>query len=828
MLFHEHFSRGRAALRSALLGLVLSGVAVVTLQAQEVPAVPPAVAPDVPAAGVLIDSVHVEGNQRVAAGAIRQVSGLHAGARATALDIQNAIRRLMVTGNFESVEIYSSGDPAIQATLTVQVRERPFIAQVEFRGLQRISPRAVRDTVGLRENQPLDPNQVARTEQMIRNLLGRAGFQVISVDTTLTQMERPEGAYRLTYHVQEGPRLTISDIEFRGNQAFGDGTLRAAMRTRPEGFLWFRTGRFDRDVFQDDLQQNLPRFYGSRGYIDFAVVADTMIVDPETGNARLVVEVTEGPQYRLGEFDVDGNSRFPTEQLAQLFTSQRRSVLGLPFIGGGQRERGEVFDRSALDAATQRASQLYRNEGYLYAQVEPVIERVPATTPGESPTVNVTWQVVERSPFYINQIRIVGNTNTHESVIREQLFVFPGDVYNEERLIQSFQAISALGFFETPLTTPDINPDPEAGEVDIVFHVNEKQTGSINFGTMFGGQRGGGISGFVGYSQPNLFGQAKAADIRAEYGYGRNSFQATYTDPALLGSRNSGSVSLFHMGDRYFRFADGRRIQTGGSLRFGMPVPGFFRTRAFLGYSLSTTRYEAVDQDCEREDLFSIFCLPAATASNLTAGLTRDTRNHPLFPTVGTRQSLNLTQTGGPLGGDGNYQKLTTDLDWWVPVGSLGGGQPGMRPIRMTVGLQARAGAVFGDATPFPFDRFFMGGTQFGQTLRGYDETEITPLGYIPRNAVGIASGERLGDAFLLLTGEYAVRFTDNISISLFADAGNVWNRVGDMDPSRLFRSAGAGVTIVTPFGPLGLDYAYGFDRTEPGWKFHFKLGQVF
>jgi outer membrane protein insertion porin family len=189
---------------------------------------------------------------------------------------------------------------------------------------------------------------------------------------------------------------------------------------------------------------------------------------------------------------------------------------------------------------------------------------------------------------------------------------------------------------------------------------------------------------------------------------------------------------------------------------------------------------------------------------------------------------LNLSQTGGPLGGDGNYQKVSADLDWWVPVGSFGAGAPGMRPIRMTVGLQARVGTVFGDATPFPFERFFMGGTQFGQALRGYDETEITPLGYIPRNATAIQSGQRLGDAFLTMTGEYAVRFTDNISVSAFADAGNVWNRVGDMDPSRLFRSAGVGVTIVTPFGPLGLDYAYGFDRTEPGWKFHFKLGQGF
>lgn len=828
MLSVCYFTRGRAGFILALLGLVMAASGAREVHAQD-PQLPAAEQLPVPAAGVAVDTLRVEGARRLSETAVRQLSGLQIGALITAVDVQNAIRRLMASGNFESVEVYSDGDPSARVALTIRVIERPLIAQYEFRGLERVSPRTVRDTVGLRENQPLNPNEVARTEQMIRNLLASAGVQVESIDTTLTPVERPEGAYRLTFNVQEGPRLTISDIQFQGNDAFSDAALRGAMATRPEGFWWFRTGRFDRETFQADLTTRLPEFYGARGYIDFAVESDTLIVDPQTGNARLVVAVSEGAQYRLGEFEVEGNTRFPSDQISRMFTAQRRSVLGLPFIGGGgERESGEVFDHSALNAATQRVSQMYRNEGYLYVEVQPVVERLPAAQEGGSPTVNVTWAITERSPFHINQIRIAGNTFTHESVIRDQLFVFPGDVYNEERLIQSYQSISGLGFFDAPMPTPDINPNPETGEVDITFTVAEKQTGSINFGTMIGGQRGGGLSGFVGYSQPNLFGQAKAADLRAEYGYGRNSFQATYTDPALFGTRNSGSASLFHTGDRYFNFADGRRIQTGGSLRYGLPVPWLFRTRAFLGYSLSSTRYEAREQDCIGEDAFSIFCLPTATASNLSLGLTRDTKNHPIFPTVGTRQSLNLGHTGGPLGGDGNFRKLTTDFEWWAPVGSLGGGQPGARPVRFSIGLQARAGGVFGDAGLFPFERFFMGGTQFGQQLRGYDETEITPLGYVPRASGVVSSGERLGDAFLSLTAEYAVRFTDNISFSMFGDAGNVWSQVGEVDPTRLFRSAGVGLTIVTPFGPLGLDYAYGFDRTEPGWKFHFKLGQGF
>ena len=461
-----------------------------------------------------VDSVEVRGNQRILVPVIRTTSGLSPGMTVTAFDIQAAIRRLMATGNFESVQIVQRGEPGRELTLVIEVVERPIIGEYVFRGLEHVSAKTVRDTIGLKENQPLDPNKVARAEAMIRSLLAKAGFQLRAVDTTLAPMARPEGAYRLTFRVEEGQRLSIADIVFEGNRAFSSATLRAAMNTSREGFWWFRAGKFDRETFDTDLATRLPEFYGRHGYIDFAVTSDTVVVDPESGKARIVVTVAEGEQYRLGDFLIEGNSRFPTDQLAQIFTTQRRSVLGLPFGGASERERGEVFDRAALDAATERVQQMYKNEGYLYARVEPIVRRAPATEPGRAPTVNVTWAISEHTPFYVNRVTIEGNTYTHESVIRDRVAVYPGDVYDEERLLQSYRAISGLGYFETPMPTPDISPDVENGTVDITFYVKEKQTGNISFGTSIGGPTGSGVSGFLGYSQPNLFGQGKQADLR--------------------------------------------------------------------------------------------------------------------------------------------------------------------------------------------------------------------------------------------------------------------------------------------------------------------------
>jgi outer membrane protein insertion porin family len=812
----SHFFRGRAA-TAALLSFALCGLSFRAAHAQD-----PAPAEQPAPAGFVVDTVEVRGGQRIPDEGVRATAGVRAGSVVNAQLVQGAIRQLMATGNYESVQVYVRGAEQGRGALILAVAERPLVAEVRFEGLRSVSGSTVRDSAGLKEGAPLDPQRVAAAQKLTRDLLAAKGIQLVSIDTSFTPVQ---GGQRLTFTVREGNRLSLADVEFTGNTAFSDETLQEAISTRQEGFWWFRSGRFDREAFEEDLRTRLPAFYGENGYIDFAVVRDTLLVDPQTGKAQLLVEVQEGPQYRLGEFNVQGNSRFPSEALMSMFTTQRRSVLGLPFGSSREREAGEVFDQPALAKAAADIEAQYRNEGYLFAQVIPTTERVPAAAPGEQPRVNVTLAVSEQQPFYIRSISFRGNTTTHENVIRERLWIVPGDVYNEARLIQSYQAIGGLGFFEVPMPMPNIQPDPESGQVDIVFNIQEKQTGSVNFGTVFGGgaygDRRSRFAGFLQYGQPNLFGQGKQINLRGEYGYGRSTLEASYTDPAIGGGRNSGSLSVFRSGDRFVRFGNGRRLRTGASVQLGFPVPGSLRTRAFIGYSLSRTEYLTEEENCEIATA-SIFCLPDATASSLSGSVSRDTKNHPLFPTSGTRQNVTLEQTGGPLGGNGNYQRLTTQAEWWVPTGRLGSGP---RASQMALGLSARAGAIFGDVGLFPFERFHVGGVMFGQPLRGYQESTIGPRGYNAQCGDNLELA-CLGDAFFTVSGEYALRLTDALSVSLFGDAGNVFGSVGQFNTAQLYRGAGVGVTLVTPFlGAIGIDAAYGFDRPDPGWEIHFKLG---
>ena len=800
--------------------------------------------PDSVVTRVPIGAVEIRGNQRVPEASIRTVLGFEAGDSILGPAISRAIQRLYASGQFENVEIRALADSANQdaaVTLQVLVTERPLVAEIEFRGLENLRPSIVRDTVGLRAGDAYNPAKAIAAEGMTRTLLAQKGYQVRKIEHRLEQLEdRPSAVgagdstrvdtvqtrmVRLIIDVDEGQRVAISDIEFTGNEVFPDDDLRGVLGTKREGFLWLRTGSYDEERLREDLRVKLPAFYTSNGYIDFSVVRDSLAVDPATGKASLVIEVQEGPQYLLSSFDIRGSRRFSSDELRRLFEERRTGLLSGFGLGGSARQQsGGVFDGVAFRDAANEAQRLYANSGYLYAQVEPVVERLPADSSGQ-PQVRASWEIQEGRIATVGMVEVRGNTFTHENIIRNQLVLLPGDVYSEDLLLQSYRRISGLGFFETPVPLPQMVPDPESGEVSITFEVKEKQTGSVNFGTAIGGY--GGLSGFLGYDQPNLFGRAKTGHLRWEFGRYSNNFEASYSDPAIRDSWVSGSLSLFSSRDRFFSFQEGRRRRTGAGLRFGLPVPGDRFTRFSLGYSLSRTSYE------QFEDAASIFSLPPGVQSTVTLGLSRNNLDHPLFPTAGTNQQLEADLSGGLLGGDGVFQKYTLSGQWYVPVGSLGGGAPGSRPVRFTLGMSLEAGAIFGNASRFPFDRFWMGGVQFGRPLRGYEETTITPRGYYPRCTYGIGGCElqlqdRLGDAYLRLSAEYAMRLNDNISLGVFYDAGNVWSGPSQINPTRLARGAGVGVMLVTPFGPLGLDYAYGFDKDVPGWQLHFKFGQGF
>jgi len=772
--------------------------------------------PGAPAA----DSIVVEGLRRVERRQVLDASGLAPGRPLSYRDIQRAIKTLYATGQYADVQVAQDTVGGRQL-LIVRVRERPLLVKWAVRGVSRLSERAVKDKVQLVEGRPFDPAAEARSRGRIDSLYRAQGYAQATV-RALHVYEADSTRIRVVFDIAEGRRVAIARLEIEGNTHFTDEEIVAHMKTRPEGFWWFRSGEYDDEKLHADLQERLPKFYGQRGYVDFQALGDTLVVDETTGKATLVVRVSEGEPYRVGTFEIVGNRRFSTDELGTLypFTGETRTgVLGL----GGVRRGPAYFNQDRWNDATQKLQTVYFNNGYIYMHVSADVIR--RRGPDGQPVVDLRWVISEGQPAIVNKIEIAGNNVTHERVIREAIELIPGDVFRQAALIRSYQNISNLGFFQQPLPFPDTRPANDQGDIDVIFRVTEKSTGNINFGASVG--QGTGLGGFLGLDEPNLFGQGKRGRFQWQFGKNINDFDLSYSDPAIRESRISGTLGVHNTRLRYTIADLGQVRRQGGNLQLGFPVFRDRYTRLFTSYAIDHQTFTGGSQS-----VASLSCNDCVR-STLGLQILRDTRIDLPFPTAGTMHQIGISQSGGILGGTGDFQRLDLEGRWYAPLGQLGGDRPGSSPLKFVMGFTTRAGFVFGNA-PF-FDQLFtMGGTQYGIPLRGYDEFSITPNGFDPNASSGQASAGAFGKAYLLMTGEIGLRLSQMLYLSTFFDAGNVWARAGQFDPTRLFRGAGIGASLISPLGPIGIDWAYGFDRTDiagrpnPGWKLHFKLGNIF
>lgn len=773
-------------------------------------------------AGGRPDSVTAVGMKRLSRAMVLQAAGLVTDRFTTYRDIQRAVRSLYATGQYDEVRIDQDTTGGVQV-LIIRVHERPILTHWTVRGVSQLSEGSVRSKVTLAEGRPVDPAAVARARGRIDSLYRARGYYLAEV-TTLSVYDADSSGVRLVFDVVEGRRVAIARVAVEGNRHFPDAAIVERMSTRPEGFWWWRKGEYDDEKLRADVQERLPKFYGERGYVDFQVLDDTLLVNDSTGKAELVLRVIEGEPYHVGTFEIVGNRRFSTEELEQLYPFKKERRTGMLGLGGVVRGPA-VFSQARWDDATNTLYTLYHNQGYIYAQVRPDIIR--RTGADGSPVVDLRWMINEGQPAVVNKVEIVGNDVTHERVIRDAIVLLPGDLFRQDALLRSYQNISNLGFFNQPLPYPETPQANDQGDIDVVFHVSEKHTGNVNFGASVG--QGTGLGGFLGLEEPNLFGQGKRGKLQWQFGKNINDFSISFTDPAIRESRISGTIDVHNTRLRY-NIADlGRVRRRGASLQLGFPVFRDRYARLFVSYSIDEQTYTG---SAGNVAFNTVFNCRNCVRSTIGVSAMRDTRIDLPFATAGTMASVGVSQSGGSLGGTGNFQRMDLETRWYAPLAEFGGGGGGS-PVRLVIGLSSRSGFVFGNS-PF-FDQLFsLGGTQFGIPLRGYDEFSVTPSGYDPQADTRGASPNAFGKAFFLMTGELGLRVSQMFYVNAFYDAGNLWSRAVDWNPTRLFRGAGLGLSVVSPLGPLGLDFAYGFDRTDvagrpaPGWKMHFKLGNFF
>ncbi|HEX6629479.1 MAG TPA: POTRA domain-containing protein, partial [Gemmatimonadaceae bacterium] len=321
------------------------------------------------------DTLLVIGNQRVNDAAVRAQVGFTPGRTMSVPDLQRAIRALYETGQFADVRfacvVHGGGRSALQLT----VREHPLVGQIQVQGTDQVSEKTVRDRITISTGAPVNPAMVAQSAAAIDSVYEAKGLYLSRVDVDSAAVG---DTVNLTFRVTEGGRIAISGVEIVGNQRVSGDELVGAMDAKPEGFWWFRPGKFDQTELAADIGQRLPALYASRGFIDAVVMQDTVMIDRRRGKALVRLTVDEGPQYRVGRFDVVGNQRFSTEDVRAYYpfgdTGPTLSERVTDLLLRRHREAG-VFDQAEWDDATSKLLEAYSNEGYIFANVTPVVER---------------------------------------------------------------------------------------------------------------------------------------------------------------------------------------------------------------------------------------------------------------------------------------------------------------------------------------------------------------------------------------------------------------------------------------------------------------------
>jgi len=775
-------------------------------------------------------SVSVEGQVLTSPNTIIFTSGLREGLSVSATEFPRAIKRLWQLGLFRDIQIRFDEETDEGVSITIQVEENFVLGDLTYAGNKKLKDRKFDDEISLAKGQRIKLNTLHDVAKQMKALYAEKGYLNAVVESELSIPEEESTLFGgkaqdlirdVTFNIEEGNKVKIGDILFEGNDAFGDWRLRFKMKeTKQQRWYMFWRSTYDDDNYDEDLNL-VSQFYRDKGFRDFRIVSDTVRLNDKQSQMDFVITVDEGPQYKYRNFSWEGMTLFEQDLLQR--------ALGI--------ESGETFSDADFNVAVfDRVQGLYMDRGYIYSRIEPAI------TPVGDDSLDVHFVITENHKVYINHIAIKGNDRTRENVIRRQLRVFPGDVFNRERLMRSHREVMMLNFFANVI--PDVVPVAE-DKVDLEITVEEKPAGQANANMGYTQQYG--MTGGGGLALPNFRGKGQSLNLSFNIGTNYNiynnlntnrpkyrSASISFTDPMVNDTKNLIGGSIFYQfrgGSSYYSAPIDYTI-AGGSVTWGKifkwPDDYF---RGTWSFQMARKIYEGSQADLDR------YAGGFQQSDGITFSQTirRDSRDHPEFTTIGSAFVLKSSLSGWLLGGQENFHKHVLNLEWYTPTF-----WKFVLMNSMKIGIVRELPGRDEGHSFIPYnDRFIMGGNgiPYGNPLRGYDDNRVGPL-----TSTGSPIG---GNAMLKLGTEFRVPFAENPVVYglLFAEMGNVWASTDMMErlnlprtgPLDMKRTVGAGIRFFMPMiGMLGFDIGYGFDRVnssgeiEPAWKTTLTFGQQF
>lgn len=763
---------------------------------------------------IIILGVAVQGNKTISESSIKIQSGIIEGKNITFDDIPDAIKRLWKLKIFSDIQIYIDKATEDGLFLIIQVEEYPRLGEFKVIGNKKIRKSKFDEELKLISGKVLSPALISETKRKMRDLYEEDGFLLVEIKEELEPGEK-ENTRNLLIHIKEGKKVRIKDVVFKGNEKFSDSKLRRVLKeTRRRNLFVLKIGEFDQEKYKED-KQKLVDFYNKEGYRDFEIQNDSISYSDNKKQMFLTLDVYDGPRYKYRNISLSGHNLYTDEQL--------KAVLGI--------KPGDYYDKEELQQAVyERVNGIYMDRGYLFFQI------IPKETPVSEDEIDLHLSITENHQVSIGRINVVGNDRTHENVIRRELKVFPGDIFSRETLIRSQREIFILNYFSNVI--PDVIPVSE-DEIDVEIAVEEKSSDranlSFSISQMYGLIGGGSVefNNFRGRGQQVRVSYQQGAQYSIA-GSGATPYKSIslgFTDPWLFDTPNLIGASIFYSerGSSGYYYYPFDLSQLGASLRWGRRFKwpdNYFRGTWIL--SAAKKEYRNLDEAYLKSVLLG---QSKTTGISFTQVISRDSRNRPEFPTVGSVMRWSSSLSGGFLGGTEHFHKHNFSMEYYLPT-----------IWKLVLFNQVEFGVIkkIKESSIIPPDeRFIMGGSGmiYGVALRGYPDNSVGPV----RSGSSSGYSPWGGETLFKYSLEYRVPISEEPTIYglIFAEAGNVWKNLSNTDPFDLRRSAGFGVRFFMPaLGMIGVDLGYGFDDIDPegytgygkpeGWKTHFIFGMPF
>lgn len=741
-----------------------------------------------------IEQIRIRGLDRIAEGTVLNYLPLEVGDELNAQRSADAVETLFNTGFFDDVSLLRD-----EATLIVEVDERPAIAQIDFIGNSQIDNDRLREGLtgaGLGEGQSFDRPLLARIERELEQQYFALGYYDVDIESTVSPL--PRNRVSLRVDVEEGEPASVQGIRFIGNRGFDADRLRDVfeMGAKPWWAVLSQRDKYSRQRLSGDLQR-LRAFYRDRGYADFSIDSTQVTISPDRQRINITVNLDEGQQYTVGDIELAGNLIYPEETLRDLI----------------EIDSGAIYNQRNISRTVEAIQDKLGERGYAFARVNPVPDLRAAER-----IVDMTLFVDPAERVYVRRIRISGNESTRDDVIRGELRQYEGTWLSTSDLSDSESRLGRLGFFsDVSIDTPRVPGTTD--QVDVEVDTTERLSGSLRAGVGFGSDQGLLLN--LGVQQDNVFGTGDRAEFVANSDDADTVYRLSYLE------RNH---TMSGIDRRYALSFRDRDADEADLADYGVKT-----ARASYGYRIPVSDTDRLGADVTFEDVSLDFADPTDFQKDFQArngtsnrailtdlSWTRDSRDTAIFPTSGARQRLGLA-VALPQVSDIEYYRFSYEQSRYLAISE-----------RFTLVLDGTLsyGNAYGAGERLPFyENFFAGGIR---TVRGF---EANSLG--PRDENDDPTGGNLR-----ALGRAEIRFPlaededgNNLRFATFVDAGQVWDRErdsldykSDIAFSGMRFSAGLGLVYYSPIGPFTVSVAEPLNEKDRDdtQRFQFTIGASF